>query len=206
VEPGPLTAGDVALLRRAAAWAGRELGARELDLLGRLSRWLVVEALPAEGIGPREGPGVVSRHVADSLLLAAPLPLAARTHLDVGSGVGLPGLPLAVVFPGAEVVLADRSGRRCRLARRAVRVLGLDNVTVLEADVADLDRRAEGVVSRGALPPEALRPVLSRLVADGGVAVVAGSTARRPEEPGFVTLAVPADVLGEPRWLLVWRP
>lgn len=197
---------DEDLLRRAAAWAGRIVGERELELLARLRRWLTDEALPAGGLGPHEESVLVSRHIADSLVLARPIPVEAARITDVGSGAGLPGLPLAVVHPASTVVLVDKSGRRCRLARRGARVLGLDNVEVVEADIVRLDIAADAVVSRAAMPPARLRPLLPRLLRPGGVGVLAASTVHEPREEGFEPLEVPGDVLGEPRWLLVWRP
>lgn len=197
---------DEDLLRRAAGWAGRGVGERELRLFARLREWLTEEALPAGGLGPHEQAVLVSRHIADSLVLAQPFPVEAARITDVGSGAGLPGLPLAILHPDSAVVLVDRSGRRCRLARRGVRVLGLDNVEVVEADVARLDIATDVVVSRAAIPPALLRPLLPRLVRPGGVAVLAASTVRKPREEGFECVEVPEKILGEPRWLLVWRP
>ena len=54
--------------------------------------------------------------------------------LDVGTGVGLPGIPLAILFPETMVTLLDRGGRRVRLLHRAVRVLGLPNVVIAQGD------------------------------------------------------------------------
>lgn len=197
---------DEDLLERAAGWAGLRVGARERELFSRLRQWLTEEALPAGGLGPHEQAVVVSRHIADSLVLARPFPVGAGTITDVGSGVGLPGLPLAIVHPDATVLLVDRSERRCRLARRGARVLGLANVEVVEAEASHFAVAADVVVSRGALPPPSLRPLLPRLVRPGGVAVLAGSTVRRPREEGFEVVEVPAEILGGPRWMLVWRP
>lgn len=197
---------DEDLLRRAAGWAGRRAGERELKLFSRLRQWLIEEALPAGGLGPHEQAVLVPRHIADSLLLAQPFPVDAARIIDVGSGVGLPGLPLAILHPDSAVLLVDRSGRRCRLARRGARVLGLDNVEVVEADITHFDVATDIAVSRAAIPPALLRPLLPRLVRPGGVAVLAASTVSKPREDGFETVEVPEGIVGESRWLLVWRP
>jgi len=71
---------------------------------------------------------VVSRHLLDSL---AVLPwLGGCRAIDLGSGAGLPGLPLAIAEPGRHWDLVDSAGKRVRFMRHAVRRLGLDNVAV----------------------------------------------------------------------------
>ncbi|HSQ38228.1 MAG TPA: hypothetical protein VLS92_10090, partial [Acidimicrobiia bacterium] len=54
------------LAQRAASWSGRELSPEQLELLTRYADWLRLEAIPAGGLGPREGERVWSRHLADS--------------------------------------------------------------------------------------------------------------------------------------------
>ena len=82
------------------------------------------------------GPGEVSRHlehslgfaeVARSVLGAPPTRLA-----DLGTGGGVPGLVLAVAWPGTDVVLVESSVRRADALRADVEALGLDRVLVLE--------------------------------------------------------------------------
>ncbi len=192
-------------LTRAAAFAGIELVEQAEVLLTTYAAWLREEAIPAGGLGPGEGPAVERRHVADSLTFAVgwrgiPPP---DTIVDLGSGVGLPGIPLAITHPTAQVVLVERSGRRARLARRACRVLGLENVEVIEEDLCRRRRPAEAVVARGVMPPAALLPVLRRLVAPGGVGVVGGSHRSEPRVVGYRVVPIPAEVLDQPAWLLM---
>ncbi len=200
-----LHADDVALLERAAGWADLSLSDEQVAALARLAAWLVEEGVPAGGIGPGEGDAIGARHLGDSLVFAGAIPHPPATLMDVGSGVGLPGLPLAILYPQAAVRLVDRSSRRCRLARRGVRVLGLGNVEVVEADISVVGPPAEVVVGRGAMPPGNLLRYLRRLVAPGGRAVVGGSTVGAPEAAGYEIVEVPAEILGAGRWLLVWN-
>ncbi len=83
----------------------------------------------------REPAQIVSRHLLDSLSL---LPwLAGDTLLDVGSGAGLPGVPLAIAKPDLQVTLLDSLGKRCRFLRQVRRELALENVEVVEARAED---------------------------------------------------------------------
>lgn len=182
---------------------GFPLDREQLESLERYRDWLQDEAVRAGGIGPNEGPQLLERHVADALTWLQPLERAPATMLDVGSGVGLPGIPLAIAIPTTEITLLDRSGRRCGLLRRAIRVLGLDNVEVQHRDVAGWNTQSELVVSRASLPPEDLLPHLERLATS--LAIVAGSTTAAVEIPGYSTTKIESRYLDSPRWLLIMR-
>ncbi len=195
-------------IARAARFAGIELGSEAERLLGTFAAWLREEAIPAGGLGPAEAASIEVRHLADALTFAAGWRggRPPGSIVDLGSGVGLPGIPLAIAHPEAEVVLVDRSGRRARLARRAIRVLGLDNVQVLEGDVRRVAVPCDAVVARGVMPPAELLPILRRLAGARGCAVVGGSHRTAPEVSGYVTIEVPAWVLDQPAWLLKMAP
>lgn len=193
-------------IRRAASWAGVNLAPRQLDLLRGLADWLVAEAIPAGGLGPAEGSVVYSRHLADSLLFAAPWRSRQDfppTLLDIGAGVGLPGIPLAISWPDSHVTLLERSVRRADLARRAVRLLGLENVEVAPTQLREWKTPAELLVCRAVSSPDRLRSDLQRLLSPTGIAVVGGSHSSPPAYQGFSTCLVPSNILGNPVWLLI---
>jgi len=77
-----------------------------------------------------------SRHILDSLSIAALL--HGRKILDLGSGGGFPGLPLAIVAPEREFLLVDRHQRKCRFLEQVATTLELANVRVHCGDVAEL--------------------------------------------------------------------
>ncbi|MDP3562110.1 MAG: 16S rRNA (guanine(527)-N(7))-methyltransferase RsmG [Legionellaceae bacterium] len=78
---------------------------------------------------------MVGRHILDSLVV---LPWLHGTRLiDVGSGGGLPGIPLALARPDIQVVLLDSNGKKTRFLREAKRVLNLTNVEVIQSRVED---------------------------------------------------------------------
>jgi 16S rRNA (guanine(527)-N(7))-methyltransferase RsmG len=174
----------------------------QLRALDRYATWLLDEATLAGGIGPNEADSVVDRHLLDSLSFLAPLEETPGSLLDIGTGVGLPGIPLAVALPETDVVLVDRSGRRCTLLNRAIRVLDLENVEVMQVDISEVQVRADVAVSRASLPPSELLPHLRRLTRLG---IVAGSTRSEPTLEGYQAMKIESRYLETPRWLLIMR-
>jgi 16S rRNA (guanine527-N7)-methyltransferase len=127
-----------------------------------------------------------------------------RTIVDLGSGVGLPGIPLALLFPEAAVVLVDRSGRRVRLARRAARVCGAENVSVEQASfAATAPQDADLVVMRASLPLDEAPAVLQTHVAEAGRAVL-GVGLNRPDD--LACARFPGSGILDPgRWLHIMQ-
>lgn len=207
-----------ALARRAIDWAGHHLLDDQVDMLEAYAAWLIHEAIPAGGLGPREAPRVWGRHIADSLAFSAAWTSEPSEILDVGTGVGLPGIPLAILWPHTEVTVLDRGGRRIRLLTRAVRILGLENVRVAQGDVFDVADEWSGLVFRGSVKaPEAVG-LAGRLLGVPGTAVLGLS--RRKEPPDRVRdllgvaealglqaelIGTPAEILDGPAWILIMR-
>lgn len=80
------------------------------------------------------------QHVADSLTLLPLIPAAAMDIADVGSGGGVPGIPLAIVLPTRRFVLIESTKKKAVFLERAVTELGLTNVRVLAERVEDVAR------------------------------------------------------------------
>lgn len=193
-------------IQRAATWSGWPLRDRQLSLLRELGSWLRREAIPQGALGPNEGERLERRHLADSLLFAAAWspPVAPPAVADLGSGAGLPGLPLAVLWPDSRVHLVERSGRRADLLRRAVRVLDMQNVTVQGTAAERVELHVDMVVSRAAGPPSKVVEWGRRLLRPGGILVLGGSWQEPPEPgPGEEVLLVPPGVLDRPVWLRI---
>ena len=109
------------------------LGARLLDYLALLDRWNRTYNLTAIR-DPRE---MVGKHLLDSLSM---LPHVHDGRLaDLGTGPGLPGIPLALARPALQVTLVESNGKKTRFLREVVRQLGLGNVRVLEARAEAVD-------------------------------------------------------------------
>lgn len=193
------------MIHRIGEFLQIEIGASEVDLLTRYRDWIRDEAIPAGGLGPAEHARLDKRHLADSLLFAAGFDRPPEKVRDLGSGIGLPGIPLAIVFPDAEFELIDRSGRRVDLARRAARVLDLGNVTVKQGDFVNGTSRLSLVVSRASLPPDRMHVVAGNHLETGGVCVLGGSWRARPVHAGWETIEIPSEILDQPVWLLIMR-
>ena len=103
-----------------------------LDLLARWNRSYNLTAVR----DPRE---MVSRHLLDSLAMHPYLDGIA-TLADLGTGPGLPGIPLAIARPGLRVTLVESNGKKARFLREAVRTLGLGNAEVAESRIEALDQ------------------------------------------------------------------
>ena len=123
-------------LQEGAAALGLELDPRQceqlLAYLHLLDKWSKVYNLTAiRGLSK-----MLHYHLLDSLSL---LPRLAncKSALDVGSGAGLPGIPLAVAMPRCDWVLLDSNSRKTRFIRQAAIHCGLDNVQVVQSRVQD---------------------------------------------------------------------
>jgi 16S rRNA (guanine527-N7)-methyltransferase len=103
---------------------------------------------------------MLTHHLLDSLSI---LPfLAGERVLDIGTGAGFPGLPLAIAAPQRRFVLLDSNGKKIRFVAHAVRTLGLRNVEAVHARAGDREMAVQGpfdtVVARACAPlPELLR-------------------------------------------------
>lgn len=207
-----------ALARAAVDWAGHALDDDQVAHLEAYAEWLIHEAMPAGGLGPREGDRIWGRHIADSLAFSTAWETSPPEILDVGTGVGLPGIPLAILWPECDVTVLDRGGRRIRLLTRAVRVLGLENVRVAQGDVFDVADEWSGLVFRGSVRPQEAVGLSGRLLGVPGTSVLGLS--RREEPPDRTrdlvgvaealgiqaeVVGTPPDILDGPAWILIMR-
>jgi 16S rRNA (guanine527-N7)-methyltransferase len=107
-----------------------------LDYLSLLLRWNRAYNLTAI----RDPEAMVTRHLLDSLAMQAYV--ASGTLADLGTGPGLPGIPLAIARPDLQVTLVESNGKKARFLREAVRSLRLGNARVAETRAEALDEPA----------------------------------------------------------------
>lgn len=119
-----------------------------LDYIALIEKWNKVYNLTAV----RTHEKMLYEHVLDSLAVAAHIP--AGSLLDLGSGAGLPGIPLRIARPDLKVTLLEASGKKCAFLRQATIELAL-------ADVDVVCQRAEAY-----RPPVPFDSVIARAVAD----------------------------------------
>ncbi len=150
----------------------------------------------------------ITRHLLDSLAI---LPhVRGRTLADLGTGPGLPGIPLAIAAPGRQVLLVDANGKKVRFLREAIRTLGLEGVSAVQSRVEDVEGRFDCVTARAFASLADMLAWGGHLLADDGCWLA--MKGRLPEEelaqvpPAFAVRAVHAlDVpgLAAPRHLVV---
>jgi 16S rRNA (guanine527-N7)-methyltransferase len=99
-------------------------------------------------IAPGDRNALLGRHILDSLSIAPGL--QAGSLLDIGTGAGFPGVPLAIIKPEMEATVVDGAGKKIRFIRHVVRTLKLSNVHPLHQRVEDLDAnlRFDNITSR----------------------------------------------------------
>jgi 16S rRNA (guanine527-N7)-methyltransferase len=136
-------------------------------LLDELERWNRKVNLTA--VRDREQMCVL--HIADSLA-ARPL-LEGRRVLDVGTGPGFPGLPLAIVEPEREFTLLDSNNKKIRFVEHAATLLGLDNVIAVKARAEDYapGHRFDTVIARALASLPKLVEIAGHHVREDGVFV-----------------------------------
>jgi 16S rRNA (guanine527-N7)-methyltransferase len=135
-------------------------------------------------VGSSEPDWIVDHIVLDSLLFTKLLPARAERILDVGSGAGVPGVPLKVVLEGAFVTLLEARSKRASFLSAVVRELNLTQCEVLHARLATIaqERQAhyDAVVMRCAGDLAAMKNSAMVLIRPGGVIVASASPKTRP--------------------------
>lgn len=133
-------------LERGIAALGMQLPAgaveRLLDYQALLARWNATYNLTAI----RDPLEMVSRHLVDSLAI---LPyVQGQTLADLGTGPGLPGIPLAIARPELQVLLVDSNGKKVRFLREAIRSLKLENVRAVQSRVEEVEGQFDCITAR----------------------------------------------------------
>jgi 16S rRNA (guanine527-N7)-methyltransferase len=163
-------------LRRRLAAIGfaltEEQGAALAAFVELLLKWNKVYNLT----GVRGADEIVDRHLVESFALRKWLK---GTHVaDVGSGGGLPGLPLAVVEPERRFTLIESRAKRVRFLRHAVAELKLTNTEVAHGRAEDLrvERPFDTVLARAVAPPAELLAICRHLTAPGSILLLLTAT------------------------------
>ena len=136
--------------------AARELFGERYELVSQYVDVLADRGVTWGLIGPREVDRLWDRHILNSVAMSDLLP-AGSSVADVGSGAGLPGIPLAILRPDLQVTLVEPLLRRCTFLTQAVDELGItDRVAVVRSRAEDLQATFDVVVARAVAPLERL--------------------------------------------------
>ena len=162
-----------------------EASCKLLAYVGLLGRWNRTYNLTAI----REPGRMVSHHLIDSLAVLPHLP--AGSLVDVGSGGGLPGIPIAIAQPWRAVTLNDSNHKKSTFLQQATIELGLSNLAVHAGRAEDWHppERFDGAISRAFAELDRFVAVCRHLVKPGGF--YAGMKGRCPNEE---ILKLPSDV------------
>jgi 16S rRNA (guanine527-N7)-methyltransferase len=143
---------------------------------------------------PRE---MVTKHLLDSLAMAPFVGTAVGVPnlADLGTGAGLPGIPLAIAHPDLRVTLVESNGKKARFMREALRTLRLSNAEVAESRIEALDRPGEfaAITARALATLPLILQLGGHLIAPGGVLL-----AMKGARPDDEIAALPSD------WAVRW--
>ena len=132
-----------------------------LDELGRWGRRINLTAI-------RDPAAMVSGHILDSLVVRPWL--KGPAVIDIGTGAGFPGLPLAIVEPGLRFTLLDSNGKKIGFVRHMIGELGLDNAEAVKARAEDYApaTRFDTVIARALASVPKLVELSAHLVGEEG--------------------------------------
>ena len=146
-------------------------------------------------LGPRELPRIWGRHVINSALLSELVPAGSKVA-DIGSGAGLPGLPMAIAKPDAHFTLIEPMERRSNWLQQVISDLGINNVDVIRSRAEEVQRTDFDIATARAVAAldKLLRLLTPLIRGSEGKTVLAMKGSRAPEE--IVDAKSRLDLLG----------
>jgi len=166
---------------------------RDADALGvrpDADQWRALEgyeallqaiAIPRGMIAAGDRERLWERHIVDGLRAASEFPVGSSVA-DIGSGAGIPGIPLAIVRPDSSFVLIESRRGRVAFLEAVIDDLGLSNVTVFHGRAADIDERFDLAVARALASPAESWKIASAVLRDEGWLIYWAGKGFHPEE------------------------
>ncbi|MCL2520143.1 MAG: 16S rRNA (guanine(527)-N(7))-methyltransferase RsmG [Spirochaetaceae bacterium] len=159
------------------------------------------------GLTKASGRELWLKHTIDSLLALNFIDgLNPQTILDVGSGAGFPGLPLAITRPNIQFTLAERKQKRLSFLQGTIALLNIANTKLID-DIYNFNGKVDVITFRAFSPitlklVDSLKPYCKQLVAYTGRLTTAGEQAQSLHKAGFTANTVPLITTNEERTLL----
>jgi 16S rRNA (guanine527-N7)-methyltransferase len=137
-------------------------------------------------IGPREGERIWERHIFNSLSVLSLIPPGSRV-IDIGSGAGLPGIPIALARPDIQMTLLEPLQRRVDFLTEAVEGLEIE---VIRGRAEDCKKQFDVVTARAVAPMEKLRKMTWHLLKKGGLLLAIKGESAATEAAAFPAATV----------------
>jgi len=175
---------------------GHELAASAIDQASKYLELLVKWQNTTRLVGSSDVRWIVDNVILDSLLFAKVLPNDARRVLDLGSGAGVPGIPLAIALPHLDMTLVEARRRRASFLSHVIRELQLSRVRVVHNRLSetniphDLFGAFDAVVMRCAGDCDSVIPLALELITPAGVVIASGPPQETsPSEATWLSVA-----------------
>ena len=138
---------------------------RQFELMGKLyPEWNA----KINVISRKDIDNLYMNHILHSLSIAKFInPIDETAFLDMGTGGGFPGIPLATMFPNCQFHLVDRTGKKIKVAASIAEEIGLTNVTFQHGDIGECRQNYDFVVSRAVMRLDELLPLIRKNIAKG---------------------------------------
>jgi 16S rRNA (guanine527-N7)-methyltransferase len=123
---------------------------------------------------------MLAYHILDSLSVAANLDLANQQILDVGTGAGLPGVPLAIVIPSCQITLLDAKEKKISFIQHAINTLQLTNITAINSRIENYQpqNKFNLVISRAFASLDDFVKLAARLCSEEGKLITMKSNSK----------------------------
>lgn len=140
------------------------------------------------------------RHILHSLAIGKFItPIPGTRFLDLGTGGGFPGIPLAILWPECHFHLIDRIGKKINVARAVAEAVGLKNVTFQHGDIGECHEKFDFVVSRAVMTLDKLIPLIRKNISpsdknrlpNGLLCLKGGDLSQEIDAAGYPVLDVP---------------
>lgn len=175
----------------------------------QISRFAALEGLYTDWnakinvISRKDIDNLFERHILHSLAIAAFLGSVApnTSFVDVGTGGGFPGIPLAIFYPEAKFHLVDRIAKKLNVAREVSAAIGLSNITIQHGDMGECHTRFDYVVSRAVMRLDSLVKIVRRNIdptcrntyANGLICLKGGNIADESKGISFPVIEYPVN-------------